>query len=189
MVSPPSTPSKFMSVQSLVNPLSQRGIAMSATSPTNPASTSVTSASDEVNIDESLLFALWFRSFEDDSEPGEDLSETMELSSVNIRVRGLSCIHFRYGLKIYIWGGNKQTRQNSASEGHSGSKVGKVSACTLEPLSGGGADGTYGGRVSNSLRFQVYCRLTGSSGRGRGRTKPTLARIASSTVPSVTGIH
>jgi len=75
-----SAPSKSKSPQSPIHSLRQRASATSTTSPTNLATVSVTSASDDVDIDEPILFVSCFHSAEEDPELEDDLFET-ELSS------------------------------------------------------------------------------------------------------------
>ena len=85
-----SAPRKSKLVPSLIHSPSQRASTPSATSPTTPASTrtdlssiSITSSSDEVDIDGPLLSVSCFSSPEEDPELEDDLFETAELSSVS----------------------------------------------------------------------------------------------------------
>jgi len=112
----PSQPRANPSRSGLWSTHHHRATATSALSPTALASISVTSASDEVDIDEplpTLPFAPCFHSFGEDPELGQDLPEAVELSSVNIRVRGSSCTHIRHGLRTCMWEGSDQTRRHT----------------------------------------------------------------------------
>ena len=87
---PLSASGKSKPVPSLIHSPSQRASAPLATSPNTLASTrtdlssiSVTSASDEVDIDGPLLSGSCFNSPEEDSELDDDLFEMAELSSVS----------------------------------------------------------------------------------------------------------
>jgi len=85
-----SAPRKSKLVPYLIHSPSQRASTPSASSPTTPASTrtdlssiSITSSSDEVDIDGPLLSVTCFSSPEEDPELEDDLFETAELSSVS----------------------------------------------------------------------------------------------------------
>jgi hypothetical protein len=83
-----SAPGKSKSVPSTTHSPSQTGGGLPITSPTtlaststNPATISATSASDEIDIDGHLLHPSCFQSLGEDPEPSYDLFEKMDLSS------------------------------------------------------------------------------------------------------------